>query len=145
VRREAGALVQLQDGAASAYMRVVDSAVLSIVTGSEPVDRNTVPELMDMDVVRFATAQGEYARIVDRAVLLVLVGQALHNDRDVPPAKKQSVFAAIAVEDDNFASIVDSVGALVLDAGMTVAAKERLVQSIHSAVHDKQHRVRQLM
>jgi hypothetical protein len=142
VRREAGALPQLQDGAASAYIRVIDSAVLSIVTGCEPIDRSTVPELMDMDVVRFATAQREYTRIVDRAVLLVLVGQALQS---VVPAKRQGVFAAIAVDDDNFAGIVDSVGALVVAAGMTVAAKERLVQSIHGAVHDKRNRVRQLM
>ena len=142
MRREAGALPQLQDGAASAYIRVIDSAVLSIVTGCEPIDRSTVPELMDMDVVRFATAQREYTRIVDRAVLLVLVGQALQS---VVPAKRQGVFDAIAVDDDNFAGIVDSVGALVVAAGMTVAAKERLVQSIHGAVHDKRNRVRQLM
>lgn len=141
-------LKSLQDGCAVSYIRVVDSAVLSIVTEYETIDINTVPEIMDMDIIRFNTAQREYTRIVDRAVLLVMAGQAIHSDRDVVPVKKQAFFATMAtidIDDDNFDDLVYSVSELCVHAGMTVASKDRLIQSINSAVHDKKHRVRQLM
>jgi hypothetical protein len=152
VKREIGygalQLKALQDGCASAYIRVHISAVLMIVTEYETIDGKTVPEIMDMDTIRFAKAQREYNHIVDRAVMLVLVSQAIHNDRDVVPVKKQAFFATmatIAVDDDTFADLVDSVSALAVHAGMTVASKDKLVQSISSAINDKSHRVRQLM
>jgi hypothetical protein len=152
VKRELGfgalQLKSLQDGCAGAYTRVHVSAVLSIITESETIDSSTVPEIMDMDTVRFVMAQREYTRIVDRAVLLAMVNQAIHNDRDVVPAKKQAFFATmatLAVDDDKFANMVECVSAVAVHAGMTVGSKDKLIQSINSAVHDKNHRVRQLM
>ncbi len=152
VKREIGygalQLKSLQDGCAGTYIRIIDSAVLSIVTESGAIDSKTVPEIMDLDTMRLVIAQREYEHIVDRAVLLVMVSQAIHNDKDVIPAKKQAFFSTMATfaeNDDTLENIIECVSAVALHAGMTVSSKDKLILSISSAVNDKKHRVRQLM